>query len=94
MGRIMRRLESGERWWTAEIALRSFGLVLLGLCALSSLWLYGSVHTPPHHAANALEYLAALLAVLFWSLGCAFFAEGPGLFKLIDVPARYRRFTL
>jgi hypothetical protein len=25
MGRIMRRLESGERWWAAEIALRSFG---------------------------------------------------------------------
>ncbi len=39
MGKILRRLESGERWWAAEIVLRSFGLILLSLCAADALWL-------------------------------------------------------
>ncbi len=94
MGRIMRRLETGERWWAAEIALRSFGLVLLGLCAMSALWLHRSAHQPPPHEARALEYGAALTAFMSWSLGWAFLVEGPGLFKLIPVPPRHRRFNL
>jgi hypothetical protein len=92
MGRIMHRLESGERWWAAEFVLRTLGLALLGLCALSALWLYRSTHLPPPHDGRPLEYLAALVAFLSWSLGWAFLMEGPGLFKLIPVPARYRRF--
>jgi hypothetical protein len=94
MGRIMHRLESGERWWAAEIALRSIGLATLVLCAAAALWLYRSMHQPPRHEARALEYGAALVAFLSWSLGWAFLVEGPGLFKLVPVPARYRRFTL
>jgi hypothetical protein len=93
MGRIMRRLESGERWWAAEIALRSFGLALLALCAGSVLCLYRMVHQPPPHEARPLEFFAALIAVLGWSLGWSFLVEGPALFKLIEVPARYWRFT-
>jgi predicted small integral membrane protein len=94
MGKIMRRLESGERWWAAEIAFRLLGLVLLALCGGAALWLFRSVHLPPPHEARPLEYLGALLAFLSWSLGWACFVEGPGLFKLIPVPARYRRFDL
>jgi hypothetical protein len=94
MGQIMRRLESGERWWAAEIVLRSFGLSLLALCAATALWLCRSVHQPPAHSARALEYGAALVAFLSWSLGWAFLVEGPGLFKLIPVPPRHRRFNL
>lgn len=94
MGRIMRRLESGERWWAAEIVFRSFGLILLGLCAASALWLYRSAHQPPLHDARALEYGAALTAFMSWSLGWAFLVEGPGLFKLIPLPPRHRRFHL
>ena len=93
MGRIMRRLESGERWWAAEIALRSFGLGLLCLCAASALWLYRSAHQPPPHGARVLEYGAALTAFMSWSLGCAFLVEGPGLFKLVPLPPRHRRFN-
>ena len=92
MGRIMRRLETGERWWAAEIALRSFGLALLGLCAASALWLYRSAHQPPLHDARAFEYGAALVAFMSWSLGGALLVEGAGLFKLIPVPPRHRRF--
>lgn len=94
MTRIMRRLESGERWWAAEIVLRFFGLVFLGLCAAAALWLYQSLHQPPPHAPKTLDYVAALVVVLGWSLGWSFLVEGPGLFQLIEVPARYRRFTM
>jgi hypothetical protein len=93
MSKIMRRLESGERWWTAEIALRSFGLVLLGFCAFAAMWLYRSVHASPAHVIAAFHYLVAALVFLSWSLGWCFLVEGPGLFKLIPVPPRHRRFT-
>lgn len=94
MGRIMHRLESAERWWAAEIALRSAGLVTLALCAVAALWLYRTVNQPPRHEAEPLEYGAALFSFLSWSLGWAFLVEGPGLFKLVPVPPRHRRFTL
>ena len=90
---IIRRMERGERCWPAEIVLRSFGLALLGLCAAAALWLFRLVHQPPPHSARPVEFLAAALAFFGWSLGCAFLAEGPGLFKLVPVPARYRRFN-
>lgn len=86
--RIMRRLESGERWWAAEIVLRSFGLALLGLCAAASWWLYRLVHQPPPHEARPLEMAVALVVVLGWSLGWSFLVVGPGLFKLVPVPSR------
>ena len=92
MGRIMRRLESGARWWAAEIVLRTFGLALFGLCALSAHWLYRSVHLATFSAPGLRDYGAALAAYLCWWLGGAFLCYGPGLFRLIDLPPRYRRF--
>jgi len=93
MGKIRRRLESGERWWAAEIVFRLIGLGLLALCAAAALWLYRSAHHPPPHAFSLAEVLAALVAIIAWSLGWCFLVEGPALFKLIDVPPRHRRFT-
>ena len=93
MGEIIRRLESGERWWAAEIVLRALGLALLGLCAAASLWLYRLVHQPPQpHSARPIEFLAGLIAFLGWSLGWALLIVGPGLFKLVPVSRRYWRF--
>jgi hypothetical protein len=34
---VIRRLETGERWWTAEFVIRLAGLILLGLCAAACL---------------------------------------------------------
>jgi hypothetical protein len=93
MNAIMRRLESGERWWAAEVALRAFGLVLLALCTAGTIWLYGSVHLPPAHEANAKELLAGFIAVGGWCLGWSFLVVGPGLFKLVPDPRR-RDYTI
>ncbi len=93
MGRILRRLESGERWWAAEIALRSLGLALLGLCAAAAFWLSDDVRQPQYHEPTPLDFAAALLVFLGWSLGGALLVVGPGLFKLVPVPPRHRRFS-
>ena len=69
MNAIIRRLGSGERWWAAEVAFRMFGLALLALCAAATAWLYGSVHLPPSHEANAKELFAGFIAVAGWCLG-------------------------
>ena len=90
----MHRLESGERWWAAEIILRSFGMALLGLCAVASVLLYRSVHQPPPHEARPIEFLEALLMVLGWSLGWSFLVVGPGLFKLVPVPGRCGSYSI
>jgi len=92
MRQIIRRLERGERCWIAEIALRSLGLLLLGLCAALTLWLYRAVHQPPPHQYDASEIVAALIAVPSFSFGGLLLIEGSNLFRLVDLPARHRRY--
>ncbi len=92
MNEIMHRLESGERWWPAEIALRSLGAALLALCLAAALWLYRSYQSPPAQGPRPSECMAAIAAFLGWSLGWAFLVEGPRLFKLVPLPPRHRRF--
>ncbi|MET0309370.1 MAG: hypothetical protein ABW023_11735 [Sphingomonas sp.] len=88
MAAILRRLESDKPGWAAQIAVRSAGLALLGLCAAAAWWLHRSVNQPPHHGATLLEFIAGLLAVASGCVGWALFGEGPGLFRLIPVPGR------
>lgn len=89
MGAILRRLETGKRWWAAEAVIRATGLVLLGLCAASARQLYRWVSAPPAHSVAPAEFILAMLAVACWALGTAFLFEGPGLFKLVPVPLRH-----
>lgn len=88
MTAILRRLESDRPGWAVQIAVRSAGLALLGLCAATAWWLHRSVHQLPPHGATLLEYAAALLTVASGCLGWALLGEGPGLFRLIPVPGR------
>jgi hypothetical protein len=92
MGKIMRRLGTGERWWAAEVAVRATGLALLVLCALAMLWLRQSVLLPPLHQPDALEIADAAGGLLCGSLGGALLGTGPGLFRLVDLPGRHARF--
>jgi hypothetical protein len=85
---ILRRLESERPGWAAQIAVRSAGLALLGLCAAAAWWLHRSVHQLPPHSAGLLEFAAAALAVTSGCLGWALLGEGPGLFRLIPNPGR------
>ncbi len=88
MAAIRRRLESNQPGWAAQIAVRSAGLALLGLCAAAAWWLHRSVSQLPAHSATFLEFAAAALAVSSGCLGWALLGEGPGLFRLIPVPGR------
>ena len=86
MNAIMRRINSGKRWWAGEIIFRLLGLALLALCAAGAAWLYRSANQPPAHEPRPAEYLAALATVHGWALGWPFLIEGPALFKLVPVP--------
>lgn len=88
MTAMMRRLESDRPGWTAQVAVRSVGAVLLVLSAAMAWLLQRSVNQLPHHGVTCLEFAAAALAVASGCLGWALFGEGPGLFRLIPVPGR------
>jgi hypothetical protein len=86
MDAIMRRLQSAERWWAAEAVLRVLGLAALALAAGAGAWLYSSVHLPPRHQADVLEYFAGALVVLGWATGWPLLLLGKGLFKPVELP--------
>ena len=94
MNTIMRRLQSGERWWAAEAVLRTLGLVSLAMCAGATDWLYGSLHTQPAHQASALELLAGVPVVFGWCMGWPLFLLGKGLFKPVVLSSWRVGFTL
>ncbi|MDB5725546.1 MAG: hypothetical protein JWQ16_2300 [Novosphingobium sp.] len=85
---VIRRLETGERWWAAELVVRLAGLILLGLCAVACLRLNRLEHQPPRHAASPLEALVAMLTYLSFSAGWALSLGGPALFRLVPIPKR------
>lgn len=93
MANVKSRLESGEKWWGAEIVLRSFGLFLLGLCSRQVSWLSTALHQPMIHGARPMEVVVAAAIFLSGSIGFALLLEGAGLFRLVDLPARHMTFT-
>lgn len=93
MKNLLDRLQRGERCWPVEIGMRTAGLALLLLCGLTLRWLATSLHTPRLHAPLPGDYAEAALAMLAWSSGCCLLVHGPGLLRLVTVPAKYRRWT-
>lgn len=88
MNAILERLERGERWWAAEIVLRSIGLGLLHACALMLRRIFWLVHQPRPHQGAPLEFAVAAIAFACLSAGLALLLEGPGLFRRVDLPPR------
>lgn len=94
MRAILRRLESGERWWLAELVLRTLGGVALGLCMMAAIAVYRSVGLAPAHPATLAEFGLSGIAVLLWATGWALLVDGPGLFRLVPVPPHHARFRV
>jgi hypothetical protein len=88
MRAILVRLQNGQRWWVAELCLRTAGLWLLVLCGLAMRWCRRLTYEPPHHQATPLELAVAAIAVACLSAGLALLLEGPGLFRHVPLPPR------
>jgi hypothetical protein len=82
---IRQRLNSGERWWAAELVLRLVGLALLGGCAIAA---RAVIRLSAHQSGTPLEFVVALLAFGCLTSGLALLMVGPGLFKLMPKPPR------
>lgn len=92
MGQIMRRLESGEQWRAADVALRAAGLGLLALFVGVSLFLHHQARNGPRHEPYVRDYVIACVAFLSWSTGCALLTYGPRLFARVQLPERQVRY--
>ncbi|MCM8730075.1 hypothetical protein ACFO8O_03700 [Hephaestia sp. GCM10023244] len=84
----LQRLRSGQRWLAADLAIRTLGCGLLGLCAAAVWWLYTAVQHAPSQPADLRDLAAAMLAVLCWAGGWVALAEGQKLFQLVEIPGR------
>lgn len=82
------RLRKGARWWTAEVILRGFGVLVLAgsgrLAGLAHRW----VTTPPPHPATLGEFAICLATALTLTSGLALTLFGPKLFEHVPIPTR------
>lgn len=88
MSRYLDRLRRGERCWSAEIALRAIGVLLLGGSYRLGLLLHRMVVAPPPHQATPAEFGICAATVLLLASGLACTTEGPGLFRQLPIPSR------
>lgn len=86
MSRNLERLRKGERWWGAEFAMRSFGILQLYGCYRLALAAHRLVTAPPPHQATVGEFGLCLGVALLLSGGLALTLFGPGLCKHVPVP--------
>lgn len=86
MSRNLDRLRMGERWWTAEVALRGAGILLLAasyqLGAIAHRW----VTVPPGHQMTAGEFAICLAIAACLTGGFALTVIGPKLFEYVPIP--------
>ncbi|MGB7655352.1 MAG: hypothetical protein WBL74_07710 [Novosphingobium sp.] len=82
------RLRKGERWWTAEAVLRSFGVLLLAGSYRLGLVAHRWATTPPPHQATLGEFAVCLAIAVCLTSGLALTMFGPKLFEHVPIPAR------
>ncbi|MDP3551791.1 MAG: hypothetical protein Q8R81_15530 [Novosphingobium sp.] len=88
MSSVFERLQKGERYWPAEIGLRTFGIVLLAGCGKLLLLVHHMVNSPPSHEATVAEFGLCAVAFVALTCGLGFTIEGPGLFRWVPIPPR------
>jgi hypothetical protein len=85
----MDRLRRGQRWWAAELALRAFGLALLGGCDAVAGIVHRIVVASPPAGPGLAAYALCAGAVVLFSAGLAFALFGPGLLRQVPLPVRH-----
>jgi hypothetical protein len=85
---IKEQLHRGDRWWIAELILRTAGLGVLAVCALMARTVYRLINQPPAHDGTPLEFIVAATTVVSLWAGLALLFEGPGLFRPVPKPPR------
>ena len=88
MSHAFDRLRRGERWWTAELFMRAFGVLLLGGAHRIAVWAHRIINTPPAHHTTPGELALCGVVFLLLTGGLAFVIEGPGLFRHVPIPSR------
>jgi hypothetical protein len=83
-----RRLARGERWWAAEAVFAAAAFVLLSLAAIAAAALCRVVAAAPLQQPGAVAFALAAAGVVCAGAGLACLVEGPGLFRLVPLPAR------
>ncbi|WP_310533462.1 hypothetical protein [Novosphingobium sp.] len=90
MSRNLDRLYRGERWWAAELVLRSLGIVLLAGSYRLGLIAHRMVTAPRLHQATMGELAVGLAIVACLTSGLALTMFGPKLFELVPIPKSNR----
>lgn len=81
-------LRRGERRWSAELAFRAAGLLLLAASAKVAQAIYRLVSAPSPHPASPREFAGCLAALVLLICGLALAGEGPGLFCHVPIPRK------
>lgn len=86
MSKYLERLRKGERWWGAEIAMRSLGILLLYGCYNLGLAAQRWAAATPRHQATQEEFGLCLGVAILLSSGLGLTLFGPGLCKHVPIP--------
>jgi len=81
------RLRRGDRWWPAEFVLRIAGLAFLYGTGALAIGAHRLITSPPAHDATLGEFAICATTFLTLICGLALAFEGPGLFRLVPIPA-------
>ncbi|MBS0475481.1 MAG: hypothetical protein JSR28_10080 [Proteobacteria bacterium] len=86
MAENVERARRGEGWWTREVALRGFGMLLLYACYRSAALSRHLIVLHRPHQATLGEFAACLAVILLLASGLAMTALGSRLFGQVPVP--------
>jgi hypothetical protein len=86
MSQNLDRLRKGERWWAAELALRTIGLLLLSACYRLGVIVHRWATAMPSHRTTPGEFALCLGIAVCLTSGLALTMVGPKLFEQVPIP--------
>lgn len=88
MRALSERLQSGQRWWAAELGLRALAVTLLAIAVTCFRHLELRFAGAAGFKPGLAEFGVAVIAFAATVAGLALLIEGPGLFRLVPYPRR------